>query len=168
MALAHAVRAEDGRGDPTVLQQRVPRFFGMRTAAAVTEALYLGKLAPHRLVELSPLVFMAARDRDRIARSILDRVADEVVAFANAAIKRLRIANRDVEIVLGGGIFRAEDVAFHRRIHSGIHRLAPRAQIRRLTAPPVVGAALLGLDIVQASPEAVLRLRDALTYPRLS
>jgi N-acetylglucosamine kinase-like BadF-type ATPase len=118
-------------------------------------------------VELSPLVFEAAGDRDRVARAILDRVADEVVAFATASIKRLRIANRDVEIVLGGGIFRAEDRSFHRRIHSGVHRTAPRAVIRRLTAPPVVGAALLGLDAFHASPEAVLRLRRALTYRRL-
>ena len=38
---------------------------------------------------------------------------------------------------------------------------APAAQIRVIDVPPVIGAALLGLDHVQAGPEAEARLRAA-------
>src|SRR5207253_1443231 len=90
----------------------------------------------HRVVELAPLVFDAARRRDRVAREILDRVADETVAFSVAAIRRLQLARRDVEVVLGGGVFRANDGTFEDRIRDGIHKVAPRA----ITMPPRAAA----------------------------
>jgi N-acetylglucosamine kinase-like BadF-type ATPase len=151
MALAHAVRAEDGRGAPTILERRVPAFFKRSKPSAVTEAMYLGRIDSHRLVELAPLVFeAAARRHDAMAREILNRVADEIVAFSLAVIRRLQLSRRDVEVVLGGGIFRADDPQFFTRISNGIHAVAPRAILRRLDVPPVVGAALLGLDAVGA------------------
>lgn len=168
MALAHAVRAHDGRGSATVLERSVPGYFAQATPEEVTESLYLGRLQHRRLVELAPLVFKAAGRRDRVARQIIDRVADEVVAFATAAIKRLHLTRRDVEVILGGGIFRADDRPFQERIRRGIQQVAPRAVIRRLDAPPVVGAALLGLDALGAEPAAATTLRRSLTYALLA
>jgi N-acetylglucosamine kinase-like BadF-type ATPase len=168
MALAHAVRAEDGRGPATALARVVPAYFKLTSASTVTEAIYLGRLSHHRLVELAPRVFDAALQNDRVAREILDRVADEVVAFAGSAIKRLGLRRRELDVVLGGGVFRARDRAFHQRIERGIQQVARRAVIRRLDIPPVVGGALIGLDQVGASPAAVAAVRRALTYARLS
>jgi N-acetylglucosamine kinase-like BadF-type ATPase len=163
MALAHAVRAEDGRGQKTLLERLVPAFFKLSKPSAVSEAMYLGRINQHRLVELAPLVFDAALRRDRVAREILDRVADETVAFALAAIKRLRLARRDVEVVLGGGIFRANDGGFEDRIRERIHEVAPRAVISRLKAPPVAGAALIGLDQLGASRSLGASVRRAVS-----
>jgi N-acetylglucosamine kinase-like BadF-type ATPase len=168
MGLAYAVRAEDGRGRRTMLEKAIPAYFNRPTPSAVTEGIYLGRIDPHRLVELVPLVFDAAGRRDGVARDILDRVADEVVAFAVAAIKRLRLSNREVEVVLGGGVFRADDRVFHERIRTGIRKVAPRAIMRRLDVPPVVGAALLGLDEIGAPASAGAPLRRALTHARLT
>ena len=159
MALAQAVRAEDGRGRSTALSRLVPGYFELPSASAVTEAIYLGRLRQDRLVELAPLVFDAARRRDLVAREILDRVADEVVAFAVASIKRLGLARREVDVVLGGGVFRTGDRRFHQRISSGILQVAPAAAICRLDSPPVLGAVLIGLDEVGASPIAVATVR---------
>ena len=161
MALAYAVRAEDGRGPRTLLEKLVPAFFKLSNPAAVTEAMYLGRINQHRVVELAPLVFDAARRRDRVAREILDRVADETVAFSVAAIRRLQLARRDVEVVLGGGVFRANDGTFEDRIRDGIHKVAPRAIISRLKAPPVAGAAIIGLDQMGASRSLGASVRRA-------
>jgi len=161
MALAYAVRAEDGRGPRTLLEKLVPTFFKLSNPAAVTEAMYLGRINQHRVVELAPLVFDAARRRDRVAREILDRVADETVAFSVAAIRRLQLARRDVEVVLGGGVFRANDGTFEDRIRDGIHKVAPRAIISRLKAPPVAGAAIIGLDQMGASRSLGATVRRA-------
>jgi N-acetylglucosamine kinase-like BadF-type ATPase len=95
-----------------------------------------------------------------VARRILDRVADEVVAIVNATIRRLRLQRTDVEVILGGGMFRAGDPAFFTRARDGILDLAPKATIRSLDAPPVLGAALLGLDEIGAAKRAAARLRD--------
>jgi len=163
-ALWYAVRAKDGRGDPTALATLVPEHFGLRTPRQVVEAMYFDRLAEARLVELPPLVFRAAGRGDAVARSIVDRQADEVVAMASAAIRKLRMATLDVDVVLGGGIFRSEDAVFLGRIQEGLRRTAPRIRLRRLTAPPVVGAALLGLDLLEATRAAKERARETLTH----
>jgi N-acetylglucosamine kinase-like BadF-type ATPase len=167
-ALWHALRARDGRGQPTSLSTIVPRHFGMRRPLQVMEAMYFGRLRYDRLVELPPLVFAAAQEGDAVARSIVDRQADEIATMATAAIKKLRMRELDVHVVLGGGIFRNQFSAFFERIDEGIRHVAPRAEIVVLTAPPVVGAALIGLDRIKAPRAAYARVRAGLTHERLA
>jgi len=163
--LAAAVRARDGRGPATTLERLVPAHFKVRTASDLTRALYTERIPEVRLVELCPVVFRAAGDGDVVARGILIRLADELVAMAGALIRRLRMTGLDFEVVLGGGVFQATDPAFYARIEAGVKAVAPAATVVRLTAPPVLGAALLGLDRLAASgaaePAAEARLRKA-------
>ncbi|HEX8929621.1 MAG TPA: BadF/BadG/BcrA/BcrD ATPase family protein [Actinomycetota bacterium] len=167
-AVGAALRAEDGRGPATSLQRLVPEHFGLPSVLAVVEAIYLQRIDEGRVLELPPLVFAAAAAGDRAAAELVGRQADEVVIMATAAIRRLGLADRDPDVVLGGGIFRGEDPAFLERIRAGITEVAPAARLRRLAAPPVVGAALLGLDQLGAPPEAAARLRASLTHQRLT
>jgi N-acetylglucosamine kinase-like BadF-type ATPase len=167
-ALGAAIRARDGRGPRTSLERTVPAYFDMSRPTAVMEAVYVGRLDSDRLSELAPLVFRAAADDDRVARQMLDEMGDEIVVTAGAAIRRLHVTARDVHVVLGGGLFRSRDSILMSRIRSGIAAIAPRAEIRRLEAPPVLGAALLGLDHVKAGRAAETRLRATLTHKRLS
>ena len=164
LALWYALRAQDGRGRRTALTTLVPRHFGLRRPRQVMEAMYFERLSHDRVVELPPLVFHAAADGDTVARSIVDRQADEVAIMAGTAIRKLRMTDLDVDVVLGGGIFRNEDGAFHTRIERGLRGVAPRVQIRRLAAPPILGAALLGLDRLGAARAAKARLRGTLTH----
>ncbi len=168
LAAWHAVRSEDGRGPKTVLQQVVPAHFGLRRPRQLTEAMYFQRIDVERLSELPPIVFEAAMNGDAVARGIVDRQADEIVTMAGTAIRRLRMTRLDVQVVLGGGIFRNRDEAFFERIRDGLGRVAPASTIVPLTAPPVVGAALIGLDVVASRPAARRRLRAALTDERLA
>lgn len=163
-ALWYAVRSEDGRGGPTALRTLVPSHFGMRRPRQVMEALYFGRIAMDRVAELPPVVFRAAANGDAVARSIVDRQADEVVAMAGAGIRKLRMTRMDVHVVLGGGIFRNRFLPFQRRIEEGIGGFASDARITALDTPPVVGAALLGLDRIGASAAAKARARATLTH----
>jgi hypothetical protein len=61
-------------------------------------------------------------------------------------IRRLHMTRLDPEVVLGGGVFRTPDADFRSRIEAGVQAIAPRARLVRSSAPPVAGAALLGLD----------------------
>ncbi len=166
-ALGVAIRARDRRGPRTILERLAPAHFKMSSPTAVMEAMYLGKLDEGRLRELAPVVFTAASQGDVVARGLIDELADEVVATATAAIRRLHVTGRDVEVILGGGVFRSNDARLLKRIHAGIAAVAPKALIRRLAAPPVLGAALLGLDEVRATRRARARLRATLTDGRL-
>ncbi len=163
----YAVRAEDGRGDKTVMRSRIPEHFGLRRPRQLMEAIYFGKIAEDRLAELAPLVFEAAADGDAVARSIVDQQADEVVTMAGTAIRRLRMRAMDPDVVLGGGVFRNRFEPFFSRIVDGIRAVAPQATIVRLSAPPVVGAAMLGLDELGATRAAHARARTSLTHARL-
>ena len=163
--LAAAVRARDGRGPRTVLERTVPGHFGLATPRALTMAMYHGRVSQRRIGELSPVVFAAAMDGDAAARAIVDRLADEVVVMAGAMIRRLRLTRSDPEVVLGGGVFRTPDEAFRARIEVGVQAIAPRATLTRSKAPPVAGAALLGIDAlggVAADAMVGARLREAL------
>ena len=103
-----------------------------------------------------------------MAGGIIDALADEVVAMVVSAIRRLHLTRRDVEVVLGGGIVRSGDGRFHGRIEAGILATAPAARISMLHAPPVVGAALLGLDLLTAGASAQRNVRGTLTQERFS
>ena len=163
-ALWYAVRAEDGRGEATSLAELVPAWFGMRRPYDVMAAMHLGRVEEDRVSELTPVVFDAAAQGDPVASSIVERQADEISTMASAAIRALDMQELDVHIVLGGGIFRNELVAFFERLRSGIVRTAPRADIVVLTSPPVVGAALLALDRLGAPDPAYARVRASLTH----
>jgi N-acetylglucosamine kinase-like BadF-type ATPase len=168
LSLWFAIRDEDGRGAPTALRGIVPAHFGMRRPSHVMEALYLGTLDMHQLTELTPLLFGAARRGDAVARDLVWRQADEIVSMATVAIRRLRLRTLDVEVVLGGGVFRNGWAAFLERIEAGIHAVAPAARIQVLDAPPVVGAAVIGLEQLGASAAAHRRLRASLTEERMT
>ena len=168
MAAWYAIRSEDGRGPKTALQRLVPEHFGLRRPRQLTEALYFERIDEERLSELPPLVFQAAADGDAVARDIVNRQADEIVTMAGTAIRRLRMAKLDVEVVLGGGIFRNRYDPFFERIREGLLAVAPASSIVPLAAPPLVGAALIGLDLAGARPAARRTLRAALTDERLA
>ena len=168
MGLGAAVRGRDGRGQRTVLERTVPAHFGVRRPWSVLEGIRNGLIARDRVVlELPPLVFAAAAHGDAVARSIVDALADEVVTMVVASLRRLRLLRAEVDVTLGGGVFRAEDPAFVTRIRAGVCETAPNARVAVLDGPPVVGAALLGLDHAGARDGAAARLRGQLTAARM-
>jgi N-acetylglucosamine kinase-like BadF-type ATPase len=141
----------------------VPDHFGEPDAEAVLTGIYTGTIAYGRLFELARVLLDAAADGDALSRQAADTLADEVTAFVRAAITRLKVEGTEVEVVLGGGVFDTEDAGFHARVAEGIRMVAPRARLLRLNAPPVLGAALLGLDAIGADKRAKERLRAALS-----
>lgn len=167
-ALAAALRARDGRGPRTALERVVPARFGVSRPIAVMHAVRSGRLAWERLMDLCPVVFEAALAGDAVARSIVDQLADEIVAMGKAAIRRARLASSDADVVLGGGVFRAHDRAFASRISDGIRAVAPAANVRVLDRPPVLGAVLMALDELGGAPRtAATAVRGAVTYARM-
>nr|MBA2380553.1 ATPase [Chloroflexota bacterium] len=104
------------------------------------------RLDARRVGELAPVVFATAGAGDVAARAIIDLLADELTTMAIALARRAHLVRRQPEVVLAGGVFRTDDADFHERLGAGIGRAIPGARIVRLTAPPVVGAALIGLD----------------------
>ena len=163
--LGAAVRARDGRGPRTELERTVPAHFGLTRPAALTRAMYDGRIRMDRLGELSPVVFATARGGDPVARAIIDRLADELATMAIALATRLGIKRLPVDVVLAGGVFRADDPAFFERLDARIRPGLPAANLIRLDVPPVAGAAREGLkQLAHGGPEAIAAARDRVRH----
>jgi N-acetylglucosamine kinase-like BadF-type ATPase len=158
-ALWHAARAEDGRGRPTALAHTLPAHFGLPSMYALIEALHLGDLEQSRRHELTPVLFATAADGDTAARAIVERQAEEVVAMAVVALTRLELLDEPTPVLLGGGVLAARYPQLNGMITDLLADRAPKAAAQVVTASPVLGAALLGLDRVGAGDGPQRRLR---------
>jgi N-acetylglucosamine kinase-like BadF-type ATPase len=157
-ALFAAARSEDGRGVKTSLEQAVPAHFGLETPAGLAEAIHRGEIPVRRLVELPPVVFGEA-ERDAVAAEIVERLASEIVAMARVALERLDLTHEPAEVLLGGGLLQTGDGRLGAAVEDALRRLAPKASVTAPSSPPIVGAALLGLDALGADAEAQRRAR---------
>ena len=161
-ALTAAARSEDGRGEPTTLERAVPAHFGLERPSELAEAIHRRQIPKHRVNELAPTVFAEAACDD-VAAGIVDRLGDEVVALARVALQRLELTDRPVDVLLGGGVLQAADGRLIGAIETGLREVGPEIAVRTTTVPPVVGAALLGLDQLGASAENQELVRRELT-----
>jgi N-acetylglucosamine kinase-like BadF-type ATPase len=158
----HAIRGEDGRGPATALTGCVREFFNADKVEDVAIAIHKGKIADGDLNGLAPILLRASADGDAVARSIVGQLADEISILALTAMRRLGMTSLRTPVVLGGGVITAGDSILLTGIADRISASAPNAEIRVIDVPPVVGAALLALDHIQAPPAAEARLRAAL------
>jgi N-acetylglucosamine kinase-like BadF-type ATPase len=161
-ALSAAARSEDRRGPRTTLEHAVPRHFGLDLPSTLAEEIHAGRIAQRRMIELAPVVFAEAA-LDEVAGGIVARLGDEIVALARATLVRLGLERAAVEVVLGGGLLRSGDERLHAAIADGLGRVGSAITIRTTSAPPVVGAALHGLDRLGANDDARNRVRRELT-----
>ena len=159
-AVSAAARSEDGRGDKTTLEQAVPAYFGLTTPMELAEAIHHDQIAHRRIGELPPVVF-AESARDPVAAGIVQHLADEVVALARVALQRLDLTHEPVEVVLGGGLIRGNGT-LEAAIETGLREVGDAITVRNTESPPIVGAALLGIDELGASTEAQERVRRQL------
>ncbi|MGW6706131.1 N-acetylglucosamine kinase [Streptomyces sp. NPDC054956] len=158
-AMWWAARAEDGRGGPTRLATALPGHFGLGSMYELIEAVHLDAIAPDRVHELVPVLFSVAAAGDEVASALVERQAAEVVALASVALDRLGLLHEETPVLLGGGVLAARHPQLNDRIAELLAERAPYARPTVVTAPPVLGAGLLGLDAIGAGPEAHGKLR---------
>ncbi|MFE0676035.1 N-acetylglucosamine kinase [Streptomyces sp. NPDC058867] len=164
-ALWFAARADDGRGEPTALASALPAHFGLPSMPALIEALHLERFPLSRRHELTPVLFATAASGDAVARSLVDRLADEVVTMATVALTRLNLLTEETPVVLGGSVLAARHPLLDTAIRDRLSARAPKATPTVVTAPPVMGAILLGLDTTEAEETAKSQVRAHYNSP---
>jgi N-acetylglucosamine kinase-like BadF-type ATPase len=158
-AMWWGARAMDGRGPATALSGALPRHAGLATMDELIEAVHLGRLSEAECMEMTPVLFAVAAGGDEVASDLVRRQAEEVVALAVAAMRRLGVLGEPIPVVLGGGVLTAGHPQLMDEIDRRLADAAPLAEPRVVRTPPVVGAALLGLDRIEAPPDVHERLR---------
>jgi N-acetylglucosamine kinase-like BadF-type ATPase len=165
LALWHAIRAEDGRGPATSLRAAVPAAFGLDSVRALAEAVHFARIPREALNDLTPVLFAEAEAGDPVAAGVVDRQAEEIVGMAEVLLRRLDLLDRPLPVVLGGSVLAARAPRLVAGVQAGLAERAARASPTWVTAPPVVGAALLALEAVGAAPAALARAASALSEP---
>jgi N-acetylglucosamine kinase-like BadF-type ATPase len=162
LGLGAAIRAADGRGPSTALAAAVPAHFSMSSPEQVAVAVHRGEIHYETLHVLAPVVFAVARLDDPVARGIVVQFGREVVAMATTLLRRLRLTETDVEVILGGGAMRNGDPEFLAQVVAGISAVAPAAQASVLDVTPTYGALVEAFDLAAADRSALLRLRPTM------
>jgi N-acetylglucosamine kinase-like BadF-type ATPase len=161
LALWWATRAEDGRGPDTELRTAVPAHFGLSRVEDVVVGIHLGNIESSELHRLVPVLFEVAEHGDQVARDLLVRQAAEIATMVTVAARRLDLlATGAVPVILGGSLMTARSPVLTRAISDQLAGSLADPDLRIVDVPPVVGAALLGLDHVGAPSGAAARLRE--------
>ncbi|MFT3888783.1 MAG: BadF/BadG/BcrA/BcrD ATPase family protein [Arachnia sp.] len=160
-ALWHAARDVDGRGPATLLTTAICGALGAPSVPALIEDIHLERRPFAILNALSPVVFACADAGDPVAQGLVDRQADEIVAYVRAITARLGLVA--VPIVLGGGILRAGHARLQGRIAARVADVAPGSRLVIPETAPITGAALHALARAGASSAARDRARAELS-----
>ncbi len=145
-----ALRARDGTGPPTALEERIPQQCGRR----LTEipVLYYGeKLQRSEIAALAPAVTAAAASGDAVALSVVVKAAQGLAAVAAAVIAQLTWPEGAVPLAPVGGVFKAGRVILD-PMKAALAARAPTAILVPPRFAPAVGALLLALRAAEVPP----------------
>lgn len=147
-----ASRAEDLRGPQTSLQYYVAAHLGRSTVREALIACRARGELDRELPGLADLLFVADDEGDDVACGLVDRLADEVVIMATAAMKRARVNPAGSDVILAGSLLTRGHRRLDDRVDEQFHRLVPGLSITRMSVTPVVGAALAGIGAERGGP----------------
>ena len=167
-ALRLAMRGHDGRGQPTLLYDRLCAVLDLDALEDIIDLWIAGDGRASRYGTLAPLVFEAAAEGDGVARGLLERAGREAGLCARLLIERLFEPGESVSVVLGGSVLqRGADPTLIQTIARELAAVGDHIEVRRLLVEPVVGGALLARESAQAGDQAGFRKRlsEALGTP---
>jgi N-acetylglucosamine kinase-like BadF-type ATPase len=142
-----------GRGPSTMLTNLLCARSGEATAEGLLERISRAdtRLRSPEVANMAPLVLEATEAGDLVARQILEEIGQALGATVGHVATRLGMEDLEFTVVLAGGLFRTPNRYLLDQLELGARRTAPHASLSILTAPPVVGAVLIALEL--AGPE---------------
>jgi N-acetylglucosamine kinase-like BadF-type ATPase len=133
------------RGPATRLTEA---FIDLTNATDVVDLLEGLALERYQLsAAAAPVVFQVADEGDEVAQETICWAGRELGSLAIGVIRQLGFERLDFEVVLIGSMFKGSPTLIE-TMSATIHRVAPKARLVRLKAPPVVGGVLLGMEQV--------------------
>jgi N-acetylglucosamine kinase-like BadF-type ATPase len=164
-AIEAVIRAEDGRGGPTMLTRLVLSQLSFSTAEEMLKALVAKKVGQASQLSLTPRVFEASFAGDEVASEMIVRHGLALAEYAVATIRRFQMVQETFDVVLVGSVFKGPGSLLPDTITMAIHRVAPHARIVRSHFEPVIGALLLAFDALGLPTTDEIYERLASTCP---
>lgn len=131
------------RGPATALSPAFLELSGARDLFDLVEGVYVGRyLLDSRYIFK---VFEVAAQGDPEALDVLRWAGRELGEMACGVIRQLALENEPVEVVLIGSLYNGHPLMAE-TLKETVRALAPQARFIRFEKPPVIGAALLGME----------------------
>lgn len=151
------------RGPPTRLTPALVEWMGAQNIEDLLEGLSQRR---YRLsAAAAPVVFRVAAEGDPVAVDLIHWAGRELASMAIGVIHQLELEEAAFDVVLAGSFYQGSPL-IAATMAATIHAVAPQARLVRLTVPPVVGGALLGMEQAGFDPlpvrEALIRSTDEL------
>lgn len=87
-----------------------------------------------------------------MAESLLAHAGRTLGATAAHIVRRLHLEDVEFDLVLAGSMFGAKITMLFDELDACVRAVAPKVRLLRLVVPPVVGAALLAIELAGAAP----------------
>jgi glucosamine kinase len=144
------------RGPQTALTDLFLEASGESTTEALLEKVALDDWYP--TAALAPQIAEIAAAGDSVAQSLFVWAGESLASLGIGVIHQLSLEDDEFQLVFVGGLLRGNDVV-RQTAQDCIHAVAPGAEFVQLTAHPVLGAVLLGME---AAERPGWHIRDAL------
>lgn len=131
------------RGPPTALTQVFLKHTGASNLDDLVEGVYLERYRFDPALVL--LVFQTATQNDPQALDVMRWAGGELGQMAVGVINQLDFQEEAFDVVLIGSLYDGHPLLTE-SLRETVTRVAPGARLVRLTAPPVVGGVLLGME----------------------
>lgn len=160
-ALQAAVRAEDGRGEPTRLQQIIFQYLDLGEPRQLVRRLHTQGLERAELGRLAPLVAAACAQGDAVACALVEEAAAGLADMVRVTAHRL-FGEDDCDLVLVGGVA-LSGPPIQPCLVRHITQACPQVMLREPEFTPVQGAVLEALrsDGILWTPQLLQNLKGS-------
>jgi len=134
---------------PTKLTEIFLQATGAKTEADLVEGLSNEQY--HLFSYLAIEIVNAAREGDQAALEAIRWSGEELGWLAVSVARQIDMENDEVEIVQSGSVFEAGELIIE-PMQNIILKHLPKAKMRRLDGPPVVGPLMLGMQMAGIDP----------------
>ena len=100
--LIAVLKHEDGRGNKTVIKEKVFNYLSIKKIDSLIEYVYNNLTMKNLISDLSPLIIESAEEGDIVANTIVDKGLDELIAMTSTIRSKL---GETKDVALAGGVF---------------------------------------------------------------
>lgn len=144
-ALLAVFKSEIGILPKTVLREKALQFFEFDNVDDLLLSYQRGLLTKP-LKEVSFILFEAANEEDEVALGVIYDFGVSLSKYVIAGAKKYDLVGKEFDVVLSGGVFKANNPLLQDTICAHVHRLTAKAKIINAEFEPVVGALIIGLE----------------------
>jgi N-acetylglucosamine kinase-like BadF-type ATPase len=148
-AVTAVAEAYTGRGPETILTDLLCEASGVASPMDFLDGASRGRID---IASFSTEVLRGADGGDAVGVGILVRAGEALGDSAAYVVRRLGMQELAFDLVLAGTMFQAETLLMVDALEGCVRPVAPAAHMRRLEDPPVVGAALMAMELSGQTP----------------